>query len=420
MYRRIIYSSLAGGALLCALFLAANRVEDLLEDTPNRSWGEIVASDTLRVGTLRTSVSAFKYMGRWHGFEYENVAQVASELGLTLDLHLMHSEEELYDSLSTGFIDLVAWPSIHEQMPTMADFRRCGYLLPTSFWLGAFSDSTFLNSRVGQAALEQTPDTLSWMVSCYSDTLAAKIDSVCRFVYTVPAFGYTTRYCYQMSNEHKGGKFKVRRKEDGSLTGYDELFVQYADSVDWDWLLLASLAMHESDCTNDLVSNRGAEGIMQIMPSAGEDFGCSPDSLMDVECNIRTASRMIRHMEWRLRRRIARTKQPDLSRFSEADSTLRAEIEKDLIWFTLASYNAGLGHVFDAIALADSLGYDPAVWEYNVEHCLRLMRQPAYYNLPCVHLGKFNAAVTLRYIHDVVDMADFLRSRNIKPVIDND
>lgn len=412
---RFVVLFLVIGALLCAFIVVEWRqVEGWFEEeVPNRSWSEIVASDTLRVGTIRSSVSAYKYKGRWCGHEYETVSQVAAELGLALDLHLMQNEEELYDSLLTGYIDLVAWPS-HPK--PVGEFRSCGYLYPVDFWRKVTYDSILIKSRVGQALLAQSPDTVSWVVSGRSDTLAAMIDSVCRFEYSVPPFGHTNRYCFQMSNLHRGQNYEVKRKEDGSLTGYDALFKEYADSLGWDWRILASLCRHETGFNNHLVSKRGAQGIMQLMPATAESLGCPLDSLTDTRCNIRTASRLIRKLEGNLRRRIIMTKDTTLAVPAEADSALVAAVNKELMWFALASYNAGLGHVYDAIALADTLGYDPAVWTHNVEYCLRLKELPAYYTLPCCKQGKFKSSVTIRYVHDVVDLGEFWISQDINPV----
>jgi len=62
--------------------------------------------------------------------------------------------------------------------------------------------------------------------------------------------------------------------------------------------------------------------------------------------------------------------------------------------------------VFDAIALADTLGYDPAVWADNVEYCLRLKMDEDYYTMPCVRLGRFNPRVTISYVKEVLETYD--------------
>jgi membrane-bound lytic murein transglycosylase MltF len=125
--------------------------------------------------------------------------------------------------------------------------------------------------------------------------------------------------------------------------------------------------------------------------------------LTDPESNIQAGSNLIRSLETSLRSRISRVLEPGIGSYSEASDETRKEVERDLIYFTLASYNAGLGHVFDAIALADTLQLDPGRWRGNVEYALTLKADSAYYNLPCVRTGRFNATVTLGYVDEVLD-----------------
>ena len=48
------------------------------------------------------------------------------------------------------------------------------------------------------------------------------------------------------------------------------------------------------------------------------------------------------------------------------------------VWFALAAYNAGFGHVEDAMRLADELGLDPLQWFDNVERAMTLLSNPRY------------------------------------------
>ncbi len=48
------------------------------------------------------------------------------------------------------------------------------------------------------------------------------------------------------------------------------------------------------------------------------------------------------------------------------------------MWFTLASYNAGSGHVRDAIKLAKEQGLNPDRWFDNVEKAMLLLAKREY------------------------------------------
>lgn len=492
--RYVIPAIVVTGALLCIAIIARLGQEQHWfdeEERNYRTWEEIVESDTLRVGTLQSSISAFEYRGRMRGYEYEMAAQVASELGLTLQMVMLTNEQTMLDSLEAGHLDLVAWPTGFRVARNHGGLRSCGnvyemdfrrispypftpsrrdsaryrlavvegtapwFVLDDSLFRSDFNlrayridtipsadanpdkivgrllsreyDATLVASNMARLLrnyydtlifvgnpIQGTRDSMSWVVSEHAELLAAKIDSVCRFEQSAPVYHSTTKRFFMHRNRRNEVHRRLRRREDGSITPYDAIFKQYADSVAWDWHMLAALSFHESGFIADKRSAKGALGIMQIMPETGMRWGCSADSLLDPRCSIRTASRLIRNLEKRLRCRITVAKRNDIEHFAEADSallvdsTLRADVERDLLWFTLASYNAGLGQVYDAIAMAEELGYDPSVWHHNVEYCLKLKKQRVFYEMPCVRLGQFNAMVTLNYIREVVDAGQYM------------
>ena len=62
---------------------------------------------------------------------------------------------------------------------------------------------------------------------------------------------------------------------------------------------------------------------------------------------------------------------------------MRDRFEPDLavterMWFTLAAYNAGPGHVRDARRLAEQEGLDPNRWFGNVEDAMLLLSRRHY------------------------------------------
>ena len=447
-----------------------------------RSWNEIVSSDTLRVVTVPSSVSAFEYNGGWRGHEYEMVRQVAHELGLQLQMVLAEDEQSLLDSLRLGVADVAAWPTFYSVAEADGCVQKCGYryevgLVPIMNarvkvqpedsachsmiivkgcrpWL-ALRDTAVTNYfdltpyRIEEIGLDTIPieslaemvvageyeatilptnmaqllrtyhtdlkvgmplinseDSVSWVVSALADTLAAKIDSVCRFDRTTPRYAPITKRYYEKSRGHN---VKIRYLlGGGKLSVYDGIFQKYSGNIGWDWRMLAAVAYVESRFDPHEVSSKGARGLMQLMPATARNYGCPDLMINEPEENVAAGSRLIESLENSLRSRIARTIEPEIEKYSQASEQTRNEIEHDLEFFTLAGYNAGLGHIFDAIALADTLGYNPAVWKGNVEYCLSLKNDPYYYSMPCVRLGRFNPEVTIGYVQEVLDTyADF-------------
>jgi membrane-bound lytic murein transglycosylase F len=57
--------------------------------------------------------------------------------------------------------------------------------------------------------------------------------------------------------------------------------------------------------------------------------------------------------------------------------------------FTLASYNAGNGHILDAQRLAAKHGYNPMIWDGHVQLMVANLSSPTYYNDPLVKSGAY-------------------------------
>lgn len=71
--------------------------------------------------------------------------------------------------------------------------------------------------------------------------------------------------------------------------------------------------------------------------------------------------------------------------------------------FVMASYNAGPGHVLDAIRLAKKYGYDPEVWDDNVEKAMLMKMNKKYYRDPVVRHGYARGRETVNYVDRIWD-----------------
>jgi len=70
--------------------------------------------------------------------------------------------------------------------------------------------------------------------------------------------------------------------------------------------------------------------------------------------------------------------------------------------FILASYNSGPAHILDAMKLARKHGKNPYVWHEHVEVFLEKKSDPVYYNDEVVKYGRFRATETLRYVRNTL------------------
>jgi membrane-bound lytic murein transglycosylase F len=177
----------------------------------------------------------------------------------------------------------------------------------------------------------------------------------------------------------------------GKVSKYDDLIRKSSASINWDWRLLASLICQESQFKADVVSLRGAYGLMQIMPITGRNFGI--DITASPENNLKAG---ILYINWL---------------YSIFDTRIPDEAERLL--FVLASYNAGPGHVLDAMRLAEKNGMDPQKWDGNVAVWLLKKSEPQYYRDAVVRNGYFSGKESVKFVSEVLDR--FEHYKNIIP-----
>ena len=126
-----------------------------------------------------------------------------------------------------------------------------------------------------------------------------------------------------------------------------ELFREYGDRYDVDWLLMAAQGYQESALNQKARSHVGAIGIMQIMPATGK--GLKVGDIRQLEPNIHGGAK---YMRWMIDHYYA-------------DEPMTA-LDKAL--FSFASYNAGPARVARLRAETKKRGMDPNVWFHNVEY----------------------------------------------------
>ncbi|MGF1636561.1 MAG: transglycosylase SLT domain-containing protein [Cyclobacteriaceae bacterium] len=178
----------------------------------------------------------------------------------------------------------------------------------------------------------------------------------------------------------------LRKNQDiiksGTISQYDDLIKKYAAEIGWDWRLLAALINQESQFNASASSNFGAMGLMQLLPNTAVMFGVDSTSLNDPESNIRAGIGFLKRLE----------------QIWQNNLTDSLEVLK----FTLASYNAGTGHVIDARRLAEKHGLNQTIWNENVENMLLRKSEPDFFNDPVVKYGYCRGAEPVHYVENIL------------------
>ena len=212
-----------------------------------------------------------------------------------------------------------------------------------------------------------------------SPLLAKAIDTWASDTKRRTSFAAITKRYFELSKVQEDTT--VPTVKNGHISPYDALFRKYAPLLGWDWQLLASIAYQESKFDPHVVSWAGAEGLMGIMPNTARQLGVTPHELKDPAVGIRTGVDCLR-------------------RFRQGFSEITDPNEK--IKFTLAAYNAGIGHVYDAQRLARKYGKDPTRWDGHVAEYIRLKNDPEYYNDPVCKHGYLRGQETYQYVQEII------------------
>ena len=165
------------------------------------------------------------------------------------------------------------------------------------------------------------------------------------------------------------------------LSNYDHHFRNAADIIGYDWTLIAAIAYTESRFDSTAVSKAGACGVMQVMPNTLSSFNVPDSMYLDTKVNIMVATELLRALDKRFR---------------------YIRNPKERLNFVLASYNAGYGHIQDAMQLAKKHGKNRFVWHNSVDSFLIYKSLPEYYTDSVCRNGQFNGwRETLSFVKKV-------------------
>jgi membrane-bound lytic murein transglycosylase F len=162
----------------------------------------------------------------------------------------------------------------------------------------------------------------------------------------------------------------------GQISPYDELVRKYSDRYGFDWRLVTAQMYQESRFNPKAKSHIGARGLMQLMPRTAKEMGVI--DIVDPASSIRGG---VKYLDW-LRDRF------------DADLVI-----SDRLWFTLAAYNAGSGHVQDARRLAGQLGHNPDRWFGHTEQAMLLLGKKQYAKK--ARYGYVNGSEPVNYVRDI-------------------
>ncbi len=421
---------------------------------------EILERGKLIVLAENSSTSYFIYKGKKMGFEYELLKLFAKEIGVELEVKVVHNLDSLQSMLNSGLGDLIACNyTVTKERAELINFSEP--FIQTHQVLIQRKPKHTDDELIDNTHYVTDPSELAgkevhvWKNSSYYDRLlhlqeeigdSIRIEGVSGNIggeeliemvasglidYTVAeeniaainerffdnldasiqlsvkqkiAFGLRKNsplllkqlnewltvvmkkpvYRFIYKKYFELGKYTQQYMSDNArldgkhISAFDDIFKREAEKIGWDWRLIASVAYQESKFNPDIQGFGGAYGMMQFMPNTGPKYGVYPDSPPEIQ--IRGGAKKL-----------------------AADEKYWSMVEDELQRkkFSLASYNAGRGHILDAQRLAKKHGMDPNKWDDNVEVMLLNLSKREYYQDEVVRNGMMRGTTTHHYVRSV-------------------
>ncbi|MCF6342171.1 MAG: transporter substrate-binding domain-containing protein, partial [Bacteroidales bacterium] len=385
-----------------------HQTKDKLVQNRRSTLDSILFRKKLRAATDYGSVSYLIYRGEPIGYQYELLQNLTSHLGVALELIIVKDIDKSVEMLNNGEIDLIAMgltvttnrmrtlefttpilttrqmlvqrkPDGWQQMKTADEIEA--YLIrnqidlagktiyvqkgsiyvqrlntlsdeiaDTIYVMEEDKDTEELIAAVAQGEIDFTvtdkyiglvntryypnidvktpisfPQKIAWATKKGQTALTDTINQwFAGFKRTLLSRLLYNKY-FENIRARRIAKSQYNSFSGGRLSPYDEEIKKASTIIGWDWRVLASLIYQESEFKPKVRSWVGAYGLMQMMPVTLEKYGL--DTTASPDQQITAGARYLKYLDRQLPAEIA-------------DSAERMK-------FVLASYNAGIGHVFD-------------------------------------------------------------------------
>lgn len=461
MYRKIV--SLLYIALLLSSCSGNKQQEQKEDDLVSMDLPQLKAAGEITAVTLYSSTSYFQYKMEPMGYEYDLIKDFARSEGLKLNIKVAENATRLIEMLEAGEADVVAYPILvnnklkenylycgREEQTSQVLVQRANkgdtiltdvtqligkdiYVKPATKYFQRLKnldeelgggihikdiekDTITTEDLISMVSQGEIPYTISddniarlnktyfwninvslkvsfmqrssWLVRKTSPKLAEAINAWASDKSGSHVYKAAVKRYFELSKQPL--TVDLPPVKNGHISPYDDLFKKHSKNIGWDWQLLASISYQESHFNPSVVSWAGAEGLMGIMPNTARALGVTPHELKDPDIGIRTGVDCLR-------------------KFRQGFSEITDPQEK--IKFTLASYNAGIGHIYDAQRLAEKYGKNPLIWEDNVAEYIRLKSDPEYYNDPVCKHGYLRGSETFNYVREVIQRFDYYKAK---------
>ncbi|MDE8033988.1 membrane-bound lytic murein transglycosylase MltF [Actinobacillus equuli subsp. equuli] len=398
--------------------------QQLMQAEENR-YGQIQQRQVLKVGMINHPLSYFVGADGTAGIEYELAKSFSEYLGVGLEVKSFEHSEQLFKALKENKIDIAAagllyQPELGEQFQIGATYYSASWQVaykkgktrpykladlqdelvvpsgsavlpilqklkeehPKLRWhtTDQFTQEELLlqvaegkipytvavsvdisaaqhispNIAVGFDLTDEMPVLWYLPSSSYSELQAAVLDFMDNANETglisrieEKYFNHLSRFDYVDTQSYLNAIKSV-------LPKYQPLFEKYRGDLEWQ--MLAAIAYQESHWDPNATSPTGVRGMMMLTRDTADRMKITDRT--NAEQSIRAGSEYLHLLMGQIPETVAK---------------------EDRIWFGLAAYNMGLGHLLDVRRLTKQLGGDPDNW-LDVKKNLPLLAEKRHYS----------------------------------------
>jgi membrane-bound lytic murein transglycosylase F len=450
-------------SLILFLLLIIGGCNDIKKSS---SLGDILDAGVLKVGTTYGLTTYYNGSTGPVGFEYELAEGFASYLEVKLEVFPYYNLDDLFPQLADAHLDMIAAgisvsPERHQRFKFGPGYQRVSEKLvfkQGNKWPRAIKDLTGeLVVASGSShhdsllRLQQDNEQLSWQETDDSDmeellemVLSGEVDytiadsnilALMRRRYPELSIGFSIspeqdiswavnkdrddsllaaliEYFGMIQNNGTFAALEDKyfghvrlfnyvdtrefiKSSTDVLPTFKPWFMQY--SGDLDWRLLAAMSYQESHWRPRAKSFTGVRGMMMLTLATAKELGIV--SRLDPEQSIKGGAKYLTKLLKRIPDRIT---------------------YPDRLWFALASYNVGLGHLEDARVLTERQGSNPDMW-VDVKIRLLQLRQKKYYKTTRYGYARGNEAVAyvdnIRRYYDTLVWLDEQQPQILAPKV---
>lgn len=329
----------------------------LVQKKPD-GWEKMTEDEIKRKLITSPTSLAKKHINVWENSSYyKRLLHLQEEIGDTIYINPVNGltgSEELIEQVSLGIIDY----TITEENIGLVNAR--------------FYDNIDVSTEIS------VKQNIAFGLRKSSDLLKIKLNKWLKNFLTSSKYKYIYRKYFLIGVPGMDPNDTFSSIGRGEISPYDKYFKAAGKKYNVDWQLLAAIAYQESRFNASIEGFGGAYSMLQFMPNTGPKYGVYPDSPPEVQI-------------YGGMKKLA----ADFSYFNNIKDN------EQKIKLVLATYNAGRGHIDDAVRLAEKYGLDPTKWDDNVEKMVINLSKQEFYRDEVVKSGAMKGEFTSKYVEKV-------------------